>query len=56
MEREHGKVVDSEKCETVILPFIRSLSVPELMAATQHCCWQVRAGRKRGSNKRGHVH
>ena len=49
-EREHGKVIDRQKYETEILPSIRNLSIPALMAATalsQHYCWQVRTGRKR---------
>jgi CRISPR-associated endonuclease Cas1 len=49
-EREHGKVIDSQRYEAVILPSIRTLTVPALMAATslsQHYCWQVRTGRKR---------
>ncbi len=48
-EREHGKVSDSARYESEILPAIQTLTVPELMAKTglsQHYCWQVRSGRK----------
>lgn len=41
-ERQHGKVVDPARNEAAILPAIRRLTVPELMAATgltQHYCW-----------------
>ena len=39
-----------EKYERDILPAIKRLTVPNLMAATglsQHYCWQVRSERKR---------
>lgn len=49
-EKVHGTEVDSKAYEETVLPAIRSLSVPKLVAATglsQSYCWRVRRGTKR---------
>jgi CRISPR-associated endonuclease Cas1 len=49
-EREHGTAVDRVKYEAEIVPALKALTVPAIMAVTglsQHYCWQVRTGRKR---------
>jgi CRISPR associated protein Cas1 len=48
-EREYGKSFDREKYEGRVLPAIRELTIPDLMAVTklsQSYCWRVRKGTK----------
>ncbi len=48
-EREHGRGFDHDDYEQRVLPAIRALTVPELIAVTrlsQSYCWRVRKGTK----------
>lgn len=49
-ERLNGKVQDWDRYEAEVIPFIKIMTVPELVHVTglsRHYCWQVRAGKKR---------